>query len=67
MARLKLTAQKCSFLKQHIQYLGHLISGKGIEPVPEKLQSLKDMMPPKTQKEVRRFLGFVGYYRKFIP
>ena len=51
--------QKCSFLKQHVQYLGHLIS---VEPVPKKLQSLKDMTPPKTQKEVRRFLGFVGYY-----
>ena len=50
-----------------MQYLGHLISGNGLEPVPEKLQSLKDMTPPKTQKEVRRFLGFVGYYRKFIP
>ena len=67
MAKLKLTVQKCSFLKQHVQYLGHLISGNGIEPVPEKLQSLKDMTPPKTQKEVQRFLGFVGYYRKFIP
>ena len=50
-----------------MQYLGHLISGKGIEPVPEKLQSLKEMTPPTTQKEVRRFLGFAGYYRKFIP
>ena len=66
-ANLKLTARKCSFLKKHIQYLGHLISGKGIEPVPEKLQDLKDMVPPKTQKEVRKFLGFTGYYRKFIP
>ena len=66
-AKLKLTARKCSFLKRHVQYLGHLISGKGVEPVPEKLQSLREMTPPKTQKEVRRFLGFAGYYRKFIP
>ncbi|MCG8623453.1 MAG: retroviral-like aspartic protease family protein, partial [Proteobacteria bacterium] len=67
IANLKLTARKCSFLKRHVQYLGHLISGEGIEPVPEKLKDLKDMAPPKTQKEVRRFLGFTGYYRKFIP
>ena len=66
-AKLKLKASKCSFFKQHIQYLGHLISGKGVEPVPEKLDSLKEMTPPKTPKEVRKFLGFVGYYRKFIP
>ena len=66
-AKLKLTARKCSFLKRHVQYLGHLISGKGVASVPEKLQSLREMTPPKIQKEVRRFLGFAGYYRKFIP
>ena len=66
-ASLKLTERKCNFLKKHVQYLGHLISGNGIEPVPEKLESLKEMPPPPNQKEVRRFLGFTGYYRKFIP
>ena len=66
-ANLKLTARKCNFLKKHVQYLGHLISGEGIEPVPEKLQDLKEMVPPTTQKDVRRFLGFTNYYRKFIP
>ena len=65
-ANLKLIAQKCSFLKRHVQYLGHLISGNGIEPVPEKLQDLKDMVPPTTQKDLRRFLGFTNYYWKFI-
>ena len=66
-ANLKLKESKCSFLKAHIQYLGHIISGEGIEPVPEKLESLKKMPAPKTQKEVRQFLGLAGYYRKFVP
>ena len=66
-ADLKLKESKCSFLKAHIQYLGHLISGQGIEPVPEKLETIKEMPSPTTPKEVRRFLGMVGYYRKFIP
>ena len=66
-ANLKLTARKCNFLKKHVQYLGHLISGNGIEPVPEKLKDLKEMVPPTTQKDIRRFLGFTNYYRKFIP
>ena len=66
-ANLKLTARKCNFLKKHVQYLGHLISGEGIEPVPEKLQDLREMVPPTTQRDVRRFLGFTNYYRKFIP
>ena len=66
-ADLKLTERKCNFLKQHVQYLGHYISGSGLEPVPEKLDSLKQMPPPTDLTGVRRFLGFVGYYRKFIP
>ena len=66
-ANLKLTKRKCNFLKAHVQYLGHYISGGGLEPVPEKLQSLRDMPPPEDLTGVRRFLGFVGYYRKFIP
>ena len=38
---------KCNFLKKHIQYLGHIVSGKGITPMPEKLACIKDMPPPK--------------------
>ena len=64
---LKLKASKCNFLKAHVQYLGHLISGKGIKPVPEKLESIKNMPSPTTSKEVKQFLGLIGYYRKFIP
>ena len=58
---------KCNFLKRHVQYLGHLISGEGIEPVPEKLDSIKNMPAPRTPKEVKQILGLIGYYRKFIP
>ena len=57
----------CNFLKVHLQYLGHIISGKGIEPVPEKLESIKKMTAPTTPKEVKQFLGLIGYYRKFVP
>ena len=66
-ADLKLTKRKCNFLKAHIQYLGHYISGQGLEPIPEKLESLQQMPAPTDLTEVRKFLGFVGYYRKFIP
>ena len=66
-ADLKLNREKCNFFKSHIQYLGHLISGEGIEPLPEKLESIKEMPPPTTPKEVKKFLGLIGYYRKFVP
>ena len=45
-ADLKLTKRKCGFLKAHVQYLGHYISGQGLEPVPEKLEALVKMPPP---------------------
>ena len=66
-ADLKLKEIKCNFLKKHIQYLGHIVSGKGITPMPEKLVCIKEMPAPKTPKEIKQFLGLVGYYRKFIP
>ena len=66
-ADLKLKEVKCNFLKSHIQYLGHIISGEGITPLPEKLDSIQKMLPPKTPKEVKQFLGLIGYYRKFVP
>ena len=66
-ADLKLKEVKCNFLKKHIQYLGHIISGKGITPGREKLECIQKMAPPKTPKEVKQFLGLIGYYCKFIP
>ena len=66
-AGLKLKLEKCCFFKKHIQYLGHLISADGIQPLPEKLQSITKMPAPRSPKGVKQFLGLVGYYRKFIP
>ena len=64
---LKMKCEKCSFFKKHIQYLGHLVSEKGFEPLPEKLESIRKMPAPRTAKEVKQFLGLIGYYRKFVP
>ena len=66
-ADLKLKDSKCNYFKTHVQYLGHLVSGKGIKPLPEKLESVKKMPAPTTPKKIKQFLGLVGYLRKFIP
>ena len=66
-ADLKLKDSKCNYFKTHVQYLGHLVSGKGIKPLPEKLESVKKMPAPTTTKEIKQFLRLVGYYSKFIP
>ena len=64
--RLKMKRDQCNFFKKHLQYLGHLVSEEGFEPLPEKIKSIKNMPPPKTPKEVKQFLGLAGYYRKFV-
>ena len=57
---------KCSFFSKEIQYLGHILSATGIQPLPAKIHAIQNMRPPTTPKQVRAFLGLVGYYRKFI-
>lgn len=59
--------KKCDFFKKHLQYLGHLVSEEGFEPLPEKIQAIKNVPAPKTAKEVKQFLGLAGYYCKFVP
>ena len=66
-ASLKLKRSKCDFMKTQIQYLGHHISSSGIQPLPEKLGSIKNMPAPRSPKEVKQFLGLAGCYHKFIP
>ena len=66
-AGLKLKLEKCCFFKKHIQYLGHLILEDGIQPLLEKLESIAKMPATRNPKEVKQFLGLVGYYRKFVP
>ena len=46
--------------------MGHILSTKGICPLPSKTQAIQKMHPSTTLKQVCAFLGLVGYYRKFI-
>ena len=66
-AGLKLKESKCDFFKKEIHYLAHLISDKGIYPLPEKLDTIHNMPKPKNPKEIKQFLGLCVYYRKFVP
>ena len=58
---------KCDFFKSEIHYLGHLISADGISPLPDKLDTIKNIPTQKDVKEIKQFLGLTGYYRKFVP
>ena len=65
-ADLKLGLSKCKFMSESVQYLGHVISAKGITPDPEKIEQLKNYKRPTTIVEIQSFLGLASYYRRFI-
>jgi len=56
----------CSFLRKDIDFLGHIVTQEGVKPNPLKIQTIKDFPCPKTTREIKSFLGLLGYYRKLI-
>ena len=65
-ANLKLKPKKCLFACEQIHYLGHIISQNGIATDPDKLKAVQNYPVPKNVNDVRTFIGFVGYYRRYI-
>jgi hypothetical protein len=71
-AKLKIKPSKCSLMQDHLEYLGHIVSKKGISPLKSKIDavqnwpSLSSVPKAKLRTEVKRYLGLVSYYRRFI-
>ena len=63
---VKLKPSKCHLFQRETTYLGHIISKDGIKCDPKKTAAVQEMHPPKTQKQVRSYLGMVCYYNKFV-
>ena len=65
-ANLKLRAKKCFIGHRKIEYLGYIVSDKGIEANESKVKAIKEIAQPCNVRQVRRFLGMASYYRNFI-
>ena len=63
---LSMKFSNCHFFTKETQYLGHILSTKGIRPLPSKTQAIQNMHPPKTPKQGHTFIGLIRYYRKFM-
>ena len=66
-AGMKLNPAKCIFIASRIDYLGHTVSAKGIEPQEAYIKIISNWPPPKTRHDIQVALGKFGYYRKFVP
>ena len=66
-AGLKLKPSKCELFRTQINYLVYVVGHKGVTTDPKKIEAVTEWPRPTTVTEVRSFLCFVGYYRRFIP
>ena len=64
--QLSLKAEKCYFDKEEINFLGLIISQKGIQMDPRKVKAVTDWPTPRTKRELQQFLGFVNFYQRFM-
>ena len=64
---LQLKSSKCHLFRASVPFLGHIVGRRGLECDPKKIEDVKSWPVPDCLKSVRQFLGFVGYYRRFIP
>ncbi len=63
---LKLSPDKCRFFMKSVKYLGHIVSENGVETDPDKISALTTWPKPTNISELKSFLGFTGYYRRFV-
>ena len=63
---LKIKPKKSFFFQAEVNFLGHILSKKGVSPNPEKVAKIKDWPIPKMPKEIHSFVGLASYYWRFI-
>ncbi|CAM4528450.1 unnamed protein product [Lepidochelys olivacea] len=63
---LKLSIDKCQFCRTSVKYVGHIVSQEGVSTDPNKIEALTTWPRPSNYRELKTFLGFSGYYRRFV-
>ena len=66
-AGLTVKPKKCKFGMAQCSYLGHVVGGGEVKMEISKVKAIQEFPTPTTKKQVRSFLGIIGYYRNFIP
>ena len=59
---LKVNAGKSSFAEEELEYLGYWVTREGVQPLPNKVDAIKNLAPPKTRRQLRSFIGIINYY-----
>lgn len=64
---LTIQTSKCLFGVSQLSFLGHTVSREGTRPLPDKVEPILKYPQPKTIRELQRFLGFLNFFRRFLP
>ena len=64
---LSLVLEKCQFGTTELSFLGHHVCAEGISPLPSAVDAIVNFVKPEKQRALRRYLGMVNYYHRFIP
>ena len=63
---IRVKKEKCSFMSEDVRYLGHVIDKNGRHPIPDKVEGIRGVQPPKDVSDLRTFLGMVNYYGSYL-
>ena len=63
---LKLKPAKCQFIREEVEYLGHLLTPQGLKPNPRLVEAVQEFATPQDLRRLRQFLGLSSYYRRFV-
>ena len=64
---IRMKRSKCYFMRDSVEYLGHIVDANGLHATPEKIAAIERAPRPQNVTQLRSFLGLLNYYRKFLP
>ena len=63
---IQISPKKCKLGMKRLEFLGHIVSGEGVEPTWDKVEAIVDLPAPRNPSEVRSFIGMATYYCRFL-
>ena len=64
---ITINATKCEFAVESLDFLGHYINASGIRPMAAQVADIRELPQPQSQRQLRKFLGMVMFYHRFLP
>jgi putative transposase len=64
---LIINTDKCVFAQSTLEFLGHQVCSRGLAPLDRHVEAVQDYLAPKDIKQLQRFVGFLNFYRRFLP